>query len=406
LGDAHGEQRPKNHEAKKQSGADEFALTLAHEGDLRGRGEALYLSIVLMKTAAKQKTPPVKRSRADRMQPVRRWLYVVAVLVAAMVVLGGTTRLTGSGLSITEWKPVTGIVPPLSEQAWRAEFENYQVIPQYKQVNRSMSLAEFKFIYWWEWSHRALGRLIGMAFLIPFLWFWWRRLIGRALGLKLAGLFVLGGLQGTIGWWMVASGLSERTDVSQYRLAVHLTLASIIFAGIVAVAASLRRRERLQPAPPRARGAAASILGLVFVQIFLGGIVAKANAGLSYNTWPLIDGNFMPPASALFAMNPWWKNPFENVLTIQFDHRMVAYTLFALAAWHAFDAERSARRYALGASILFALVTAQTMLGVLTLLKAAPLALALLHQFGAIAVVVAATVHWQRTGAAAPGRQA
>src|SRR5262249_58817071 len=162
------------------------------------------------------------------------------------------------------------IVPPLSERAWQAAFENYQMIPQYQELNRGMSLGEFKFVYWWEWSHRALGRLIGVAFFFPFLWFWWRGLIGRALGWKLAGLCALGGLQGAIGWWMVASGLSERTDVSQYRLAVHLTLASIILAAIVGVAASLRPHERLQSVPPRARRTAAGILGLVFVQIFLG----------------------------------------------------------------------------------------------------------------------------------------
>ncbi len=345
-----------------------------------------------MKTAHKTKTPIARKSHAERMRPVRRWLYVIAALVALMVVLGGTTRLTGSGLSITEWKPVTGIVPPISEADWQAEFEKYKSIPQFQQINSDMSLNEFKLIYWWEWSHRALGRLLAIVFLLPFFWFLSRRLVDRALGWKLGGLFALGGLQGAIGWWMVASGLSERTDVSQYRLAVHLTLACFILAAIVAVATSLERRKK-KPSSVRVRYGAISILALVFVQIFLGALVAKTNAGLTFNTWPLMDGNFIPPVASLFAMNPWWKNLFENVLTVQFDHRMIAYALFALAAFHAFDTERNARGLAFGASILFALVTTQTMLGVLALLWSAPLALALLHQVGAIVVLVAGVRH-------------
>src|SRR6202171_4911919 len=360
----------------------------------RGRfakiSEALYLSRAQMKTALKAKTPLARRSQDDRMRPVRRWLYLIAALLALMVLLGGTTRLTGAGLSITEWKPVTGMSPPFSEADWQAEFERYKSIPQYQQVNQGMSLGEFKFIYWWEWSHRTLGRVLAIVFLVPFAGFMSRGLVDRALGWKLGGLFALGGLQGAIGWWMVASGLSERTDVSQYRLAVHLTLACFILAAIVAVATSLLPRRKGKALPARVRYGAISILGLVFVQIFLGALVAKTNAGLTFNTWPLIDGNFIPPLASLFAMNPSWKNLFENVLTVQFDHRMIAYALFVLAAWHAFDAERNVRPAALGASMLFALVTAQAMLGVLTLLWAVPFVLALAHQFGAVAVVVAA----------------
>jgi cytochrome c oxidase assembly protein subunit 15 len=202
---------------------------------------------------------------------------------------------------------------------------------------------------------------------------------------------------------MVASGLSERTDVSQYRLAIHLTLASVILAAVIAVARGLAPNKKERPASARVRNSANAILVLVFVQIFLGALVEKTNAGFTFNTWPLMDGNFIPTAASLFAINTWWKNMFENVMTVQFDHRMAAYTLFALAAWHAFDTERNARGRALGASIIFALVTAQTMLGVLTLLKAAPFALALLHQLGAIAVLVAATVHWQRLSTAQRG---
>jgi cytochrome c oxidase assembly protein subunit 15 len=351
-----------------------------------------------MKTALKANTPIARKSQADRMRPVRRWLYVIAVLVALMVVLGGATRLTGSGLSITEWKPVTGIVPPVAEADWQAEFEKYQSIPQYRQFNQGMSLSEFKFIYWWEWSHRALGRVLAVVFLAPFFWFLSRGFVDRLLGWKLGGLFALGTLQGAAGWWMVASGLSERTDVSQYRLAVHLTLACFILAAIVAVAASLEPRRTEKAPAARVRYGAISILVLVFAQILSGALVAKTNAGLTFNTWPLIDGNFVPPMASLFAMTPGWKNFFENVLTVQFEHRMLAYGLFALAAWHAFDSERSTRSAALGASILFALMTAQAILGVLTLLWAAPLALALLHQAGAIAVLMAATRHLTKLG--------
>ncbi|HVT56481.1 MAG TPA: COX15/CtaA family protein [Xanthobacteraceae bacterium] len=328
----------------------------------------------------------------DRMRPVRLWLYAAAALVALMVVIGGTTRLTGSGLSITEWKPVTGIVPPLSNQAWQAEFDGYKKIPQYQEINRGMSLSEFKLIYFWEWTHRALGRVIGVVFLFPLLWFAWRGLIDRALGWKLGGLFLLGGLQGAIGWWMVASGLSIRTDVSQYRLAIHLTTACFIFAAIVAVATSLEIRVREKVAP-RMRYIAGAILTLVFVQIFLGAIVAKTNAGLTFNTWPLMDGNFIPPLSQLFSMSPWWKNLFENVMTVQFDHRMMAYAIFGLAAWHAWQTRGAGRSVRFHASHLFGLIVLQVALGIATLLFVAPFTLSLLHQFGAVIVLAAATRH-------------
>jgi cytochrome c oxidase assembly protein subunit 15 len=330
--------------------------------------------------------------KTDRMRPVRIWLYAIAVMVALMVVIGGTTRLTGSGLSITEWKPVTGIVPPLSHEAWQAEFEGYQKIPQYQEINRGMTLSEFKLIYFWEWTHRALGRVIGAAFLFPLLWFAWKGLVDRRLGWKLGGLFVLGGLQGAIGWWMVASGLSVRTDVSQYRLAIHLTTACFIFAAIVAIATSLEPRVR-EKAVSRIRITAGVLLALIFVQIFLGAIVAKTNAGLTFNTWPLMDGNFIPPLSQLFTMSPWWKNLFENVMTVQFDHRMIAYTIFVLAVWHAFDARRAPESIHLGAIGVAALVGAQVALGIATLLYVAPFPLALTHQLGAIVVLTAATRH-------------
>jgi cytochrome c oxidase assembly protein subunit 15 len=339
-----------------------------------------------------------RQGMSDPMRPVRTWLWCLAALVALIVVVGGTTRLTGSGLSIVEWRPVTGVIPPLSTEAWQAAFEDYQQIPQYAAQNLGISLDEFKVLYWWEWMHRLLGRLAGVVFLIPFVVFWRRRLIDRPLAWKLGGLFVLGGIQGAVGWWMVASGLAERTDVSQYRLAAHLTLASVILAMTVAIAVSLKPGAAV-PAARRLLFGARLLVVLNFVQIFLGALVAKTGAGLTFNTWPLIDGEFIPSAADLLAIVPWWKNFFENVLTVQFDHRMVAYALFVLAALHVFDVLRTGPvRAARGAAVVFALTTVQAMLGVVTLVHGTPLALALAHQVGAIAVLVAATVHAERLG--------
>jgi cytochrome c oxidase assembly protein subunit 15 len=331
----------------------------------------------------------------DRLRPVRIWLWTLAALVAATVIVGGATRLTGAGLSITEWRPVTGVIPPLSTSDWLLEFDKYRTIPQFLIVNPDMTLAGFKFIYWWEWTHRLLGRLIGFAFIVPFGVFLWRGMIGRALFWKLGGLFLLGGLQGAIGWWMVSSGLTERTDVSQYRLAIHLTLACAILSGLAALAVRLRGVR--DAVPRRIRVTASLLLLLAFVQIFVGALVAKTGAGLTFNSWPLMDGNFIPPFEQLFPAAPYWKNFFENVMTIQFTHRMVAYLLFSVALLHSLDAQRSGPfPSALRGAVLFALVTAQAMLGIVTLLWSAPLWLSLLHQAGAVAVLIAATVHLAR----------
>jgi cytochrome c oxidase assembly protein subunit 15 len=331
----------------------------------------------------------------DRLRPVRIWLWTLAALVAATVIVGGATRLTGSGLSITEWRPVTGVIPPLSTSDWLLEFDKYRTIPQFLIVNPDMTLAGFKFIYWWEWTHRLLGRLIGFAFIVPFGVFLWRGMIGRALFWKLGGLFLLGGLQGAIGWWMVSSGLTERTDVSQYRLAIHLTLACAILSGLAVLAVRLRGVR--DAVPRRIRVTASMLLLLAFVQIFIGALVAKTGAGLTFNSWPLMDGNFIPPFEQLFPAAPYWKNFFENVMTIQFTHRMAAYLLFSVALFHSLDAQGSGPfPSALRGAVLFALVTAQAMLGIVTLLWSAPLWLSLLHQAGAVAVLIAATVHLAR----------
>lgn len=335
---------------------------------------------------------------ADPLRPVRAWLYVVAALVVLMVVVGGATRLTESGLSIVEWKPVTGTLPPLSEAAWQAEFAKYRQIPQYQQLNRGMSLDEFRAIFWWEWGHRLLGRLIGLVFLLPFLFFLWRGLIDRKLGWKLAGLFVLGGMQGAIGWWMVASGLVGRVDVSQYRLAVHLTLACLILAATVAVAVNLKPWVPPGAADRRVRVTAYVLLAAVVLQIFLGGLVAGLDAGLTYTTWPLMDGNFIPPVENLLVQQPIWRNFFENVLTVQFNHRMVAYGIWTLTLLHWFDARRLGGAVARRALLLVGLVSAQAFIGIMTLVHQVPIDIALAHQFGATIVLIAATVHVARLG--------
>jgi cytochrome c oxidase assembly protein subunit 15 len=314
-----------------------------------------------------------------------------------MVVVGGATRLTQSGLSIVEWKPVTGIVPPLSQADWQAEFDKYKTIPQYERVNRGMSLEEFKTIFWWEWSHRVLGRLVGAVFLLPFLWLVWRGWVDRRLGVALTGIFALGAVQGAVGWWMVASGLTERVAVSQYRLAFHLTLACLIYAALVRTADRVATGAPV--ATPRRIGLGASaLLVLVLVQIYLGALVAGLHAGLIYNTWPLIDGSLVPDGARLFFIAPGWRNLFENTLTVQFDHRMVAYAVWLFALLHAADVARTPRGGGVltSALALAAAVTLQAVLGIATLLYQAPLALALLHQAMAIAVLAIAVVHAER----------
>src|SRR6202030_3764126 len=222
---------------------------------------------------------PTQAIMPDAARAVGLWLWCVAGLVFAMVLVGGATRLTESGLSIVECKPVTGVIPPLGETDCQAEFAKYKTIPQYERLNRGMSLDEFKTIYWWEWSHRLLGRLIGAAFLLPFLWFLWRGSIDRRLGLALAGIFALGAVQGAVGWWMVASGLTERVVVSQYRLAFHLTLACLIYAALVWTADRIAMGA--PAATPRRIGlGAACLLVLVVAQIYLGALVAGLHAGL------------------------------------------------------------------------------------------------------------------------------
>jgi cytochrome c oxidase assembly protein subunit 15 len=340
---------------------------------------------------------------APHVRAIRLWLVAIAALIAAMVLVGGATRLTESGLSIVEWQPVTGTLPPLSAAEWQAEFDKYRATPQYRHLNAGMRLDDFKTIYWWEWAHRLLGRVIGAAFLLPFLFFLWRGWVTPRLRVRLCAIFVLGALQGAVGWWMVASGLVNRVEVSQYRLATHLVLACAIFAAIVWTLQSLSQRAAAA-VPTRLRWSAAGLLVLVFVQIYLGALVAGLRAGLIYNTWPLIDGNLVPSADSLFASAPAWRNLFENALTVQFDHRVVAYALWVFAVLHVIDAARSRSAPALSSALALAVaVTVQAALGILTLIYVAPLALALAHQGVAIAVLTIAVVHARRL--ASPARE-
>jgi cytochrome c oxidase assembly protein subunit 15 len=332
---------------------------------------------------------------------IRAWLYAVAALVVLMVVVGGLTRLTDSGLSIVEWRPVTGAVPPLTASGWATEFQKYRASPEYQRVNRGMSLDAFKRIYWWEWGHRFLGRLIGAAFLLPLLFLQWRGLLDPRLKRRLWLIFALGGAQGAIGWWMVASGLVDRVDVAHERLAVHLAMACLILVAILWTAHGLAPAGR--PAPARLRHTATAILALVFVQIAAGGLVAGLKAGLIYDTWPLMDGAIVP--SGLLFLDPPWRNLLDNHLTVQFVHRMLAYALVALAVLHAIDCmRRGAARHRRAAGILLAAILLQAALGIATLLLQVPFAPALLHQALAIVVLILATVH--RQSLQAPARRA
>jgi cytochrome c oxidase assembly protein subunit 15 len=319
----------------------------------------------------------------------------VAAMIFLTLVVGGATRLTESGLSIVEWKPVTGALPPLTSAQWHDAFEGYKKIPQYRELNAGMSLGDFKTIFWWEWSHRLLGRFIGVAYLLPFLYFLWRGVLSAELKRRLWVIFGLGALQGAVGWWMVASGLSQRVEVSQYRLAVHLVLALIIFAAIVW---TLRRMGGGAAAAPRRLKITSHILlAVTFLQIYFGALVAGLRAGRLYNTWPDIDGALIPSAERLFFETPWWRNLFDNTLTVQFEHRMTAYALLALALFHAVDAMRSGanRAVAAGAWGLFAAVMLQAVLGILTLLTQVPIDLALAHQGTAIVVLTLAVVQME-----------
>jgi cytochrome c oxidase assembly protein subunit 15 len=342
------------------------------------------------------------REELDRSRVIRLWLYAVAALVFAMVLVGGATRLTESGLSITEWQPVTGTLPPLNEAQWQTEFQKYQAIPQYRQLNAGMSLTDFKTIYWWEWAHRLIGRVIGAAFFLPFVWFLWRGWIPARRRAGLWTILALGALQGAIGWWMVASGLADRVEVSQYRLATHLVLACLIYAAALWTAARWPD-ENPQPnfagsgdaAPLTVRVGSIALVVLLLAQIYLGALVAGLRAGHTYNTWPLIDGGLIPQTSHLLFAVPLWRNFFENALTVQFDHRMLGYTIGLLALLHFFNNVKLTGRGPVfaGAALVAGAVIAQVALGIWALLSGAALPLALLHQAVAMLTLTISVVH-------------
>jgi cytochrome c oxidase assembly protein subunit 15 len=326
---------------------------------------------------------------------LRLWLGLLSLLIVAMILVGGATRLTDSGLSITEWKPITGAIPPLTDSAWQEAFDAYQKIPEYLQQKRGMSLDEFRTIYWWEWGHRFLGRLIGVAFLLPFLAFWLAGYIPRSLLPRLLGLFVLGGLQGALGWYMVKSGLVMRVDVSQYRLAAHLGVAVAILGYTLWLIFDLgqeRRGETRSGARPVA-WVAGAVLALIYLQILSGGLVAGIDAGFGYNTWPLINGAFVP--SGLGEASPWYLNLFENPLTVQFDHRMLGYAvvLATILQWGWLALRRQAAEVVTSGFILMCLALLQATIGVWTLLLGVPIGLGLAHQAGAVVLFAAALYH-------------
>jgi len=325
----------------------------------------------------------------------RIWLWIVLVAILALVLVGGATRLTDSGLSITQWKPIHGVIPPMSEADWQEELELYRQIPEYQLINKGMSLDEFKTIYWWEWAHRLLARGVGVLFGVPFLFFLATGRVEKQLRWPLFGLLVLGGLQGAVGWWMVVSGLVDRVDVSQYRLATHLTLACLIFAAIVWVMRGLAPHSA-DPVPSVGlkRGAGA-LAGLVLVQIYLGGLVAGLDAGLASSTWPLMNGAIVP--EGLLEVTPAWRNFFENELTVQFVHRLGGYLLFALTLWHMVASILCGRgsTHCRRAVLLFVMVTIQALIGIVVILTQVPVGWALVHQGWAVVVLGFAVAHWR-----------
>lgn len=331
-------------------------------------------------TTAQNAALSATRFAEDRLRPVRIWLYGLAAFVLLMVVVGGITRLTESGLSITSWKPISGTIPPLSDADWQAEFEAYKQIPQYTVNNTWMSLDDFKYIFFWEYLHRLLGRVLGVLFAVPFLVFLVQKRFTAQLAWPLFGLFILGGFQGALGWWMVSSGLTELTSVSQYRLAAHLTAASLLFIALIYVPRSLEPGRVTGLVSGQNLASASILLVLIVFQIGAGGFVAGLDAGMGYNTWPLIDGALVP--DGMGVMQPFWRNLFENNLTVQFVHRTIAYVITAYVAvllWQ----QRAAGGFG-GVHgwlpRLGILVVLQVVLGIATLLAAVPISLAVGHQ--------------------------
>ncbi|WP_156679875.1 COX15/CtaA family protein [Sphingomonas profundi] len=337
---------------------------------------------------------------APRPRAIARWLLIVAAMVFAMVVVGGITRLTESGLSMTRWEPISGAVPPLNDAQWQAEFAAYKATPEYRKINRGMDLAEFKGIFFWEYLHRLIGRTIGLVFALPLLWFWWRRAILRGYGPRLVALLALGGLQGAIGWWMVASGLVDRPDVSHLRLATHLIAALFIFAGTIWTALDLFALARDSAArPARLRPVAIVTLLLLATQIMLGAFTAGLDAGYAFSSWPLM-------GDSLFPAGGWrqgWsalQNLIDNPVVVQFVHRWFAWVAATGAVLLALRA-RAAGATGAAHAILTA-VTLQILLGIATLLSGVAIPIAVAHQATAALLLAAMVTAAHRIGRTAP----
>jgi len=330
---------------------------------------------------------PAQMDDSTRRQ-VAAWLLLCCAMIFAMVILGGVTRLTGSGLSMVEWDPIFGVVPPLDQQAWEEVFAKYQQSPEYRKINVGMDLDGFKSIYWFEFSHRILGRSIGAVFLIPFLYFMFRRKLAASLVPRLGFAFVLGGLQGLLGWYMVKSGLIDNPHVSQYRLTAHLSLALLIYAYLLWILYDLLFAQR-QPAtnPAGLKTAAKFLLGLVAVTIVSGGFVAGLKAGHAYNTFPKMGDQWLPPAG--WMLQPGWRNLFENIATVQFDHRVLATLTFSaiLLFWLAALRQRPTASARIAIHLLVLMAAIQVTLGISTLLLHVPVALAATHQAGALVLL-------------------
>ena len=332
---------------------------------------------------------PTRQSDVQSVAPVQAWLWCVAMLVFAMVLVGGVTRLTGSGLSITEWRPVSGAIPPLSDVDWRRAFALYRESPQYAIQNSGITLEDFRFLFWWEWAHRQLGRFIGLVYAAGFVWTLARRGVSAPDAAILFGLGLLLGMQGGVGWIMVASGLEAgMVAVEPVKLALHLTLACLFLGGVVWMASRLGA-----PVRGRASRGARVLPLLILAQIALGGLVAGSKAGWVYNTWPQMDGGLAPPVETLFTMRPWAENLVSNVALVQFDHRIMAYVVLAACLWHAWRSRNLPSAAAGRAFAVAALALGQAVLGVLTLVTFAPLGLSLAHQALAAILLIASVRH-------------
>jgi len=331
----------------------------------------------------------------DKRTRVACWLLACCAILFTLIVVGGITRLTRSGLSIVEWQPVIGVLPPLTEEAWHAMFEKYRATPEYLRVNKGMSLEGFKGIFWWEYAHRLLARILGLAFLLPFLLFLWRGWLDRRTAVRLAAILALGALQGAMGWYMVKSGLVDDPRVSHLRLTAHLGLAFAIFAAMLWVALGLLRPSGPGSGTPRVAGArrlAGALPFLAFAMVLTGGLVAGIRAGYAYNTFPLMNGHLVPPE--ILMIEPWYLNFFNNMATVQFNHRLIAWLLALLvpAVWMMCRSRAVPAGARAAASLLLALFALQVGLGIATLLLRVPIGLAATHQAGA--VLVFATTLW------------